>query len=845
MYLRLTQRRNRDGTVVRYVQLAHNHRVNGRARAEVMANLGREDQIDVAALRRLVASIARYLDKVEPAVGQDAGAGAAPAASGGHGAAGPAAGRAPGRAGPPVGTDRLVGRERALADLPALLSRYPLVTITGPGGVGKTRLAAEFAHRAHGRYRNGIWWADLARLPPGAPVDAPVAAAVGAREEPGRSLWESIAASCAAASTLLVLDNCEHVVDSCAELVTWLLGACPKLRLLATSREGLRIPAEGLYPLPPLAVPSGDPASGDVRYLDSVRLFADRARAASPGFELTDELAVVAGRLCARLDGLPLAIELTARQLTTLTLAQVVERMDDRLALLTGGSRGAPPRHGSLRAAIGWSYELLDRRERAVFRRLCAVPGGFDEAGAAAVCADLDVGDTGLWPVLHALVDKSMLVPDGTAAPVVRFRILESLRAFGMEQLHRDGEAADTRERLLAWLTELVHPLVTESVMRADILERLDHERHNLNHAVHLLEETGDPRHPLLAAGLAFVVRQQGQVEHSRQLLERALVRHPSPTPARAAALSSLAMSENWAGDYRAARQHAEQSLHLARQLGTPAFQDRASRLLALVLGNLGDHSAAIALSNRAVATLRATGDHKALPIALNDLAWSLVHDGDLPAAARAADEALAAVSADDRISWNAIVHTAGTVAFKQGRFEQAAVYFSLPLAADAADTAQVPYNLEGLALAAAAGRPERALRLFAAASAARTAAGRTADRWWARLLDESAGAARDQLTAAQAAAATTDGARLTLDEAVRYALLDQWPPGGRPKDPLLTPREHQVAQLVADGLTNPQIAARLGVSPRTVVNHLEHIRTKLGVHTRTQIAAWTTRQHS
>jgi predicted ATPase/DNA-binding CsgD family transcriptional regulator len=860
MYLRLTQRRNRDGSVVRYVQLAHNRRVNGRARAEVVANLGREDQLDVTALRRLVASIGRYLDKVEPDVRPDSGGGPAvepPAPSGQHGGERPAGfggpqpttAHPPGLAPLPTWADRLVGRDVALADLPVLLSRHPLVTITGPAGVGKTRLAAEFVHRAKARYRRGVWWADLAPLPPGSPVDSAVAAMVGATGEPGSGLREIIAASCAAASTLLVLDNCEHVMDGCAELVTWLLAACPKLRLLATSREGLRIPGEALYPLQPLAVPVEPAADGpvraadDVREVESVRLFLDRARAASPGFELTDAHATLAGRLCARLDGLPLAIELTARQLTTLTLAQVVERMDDRLVLLTGGSRVVPQRHRSLRAAIGWSYELLDPLERAVFRRLCAMPGGFDEAGAAAICADLDLGHTELWPLLRTLVDKSMLVPDSSAAPAVRFRILESLRAFGVDQLHHEGEAADARERLLAWLTELARPLITD-VTASAVVVRLNSERHNLNHAVHLPDSASDPRYPLLVVALAFVVRSQGQIQHSRQLLDRVLARDREPTPARAAALLSLAMIENWAGNHEAARRYAEESLHLAGHLGNRALQHRARQRLAMTLCNLGDYPAAIALANRTVATLRAGGNDKALAIALNDLAWLLMQQGDLAAAARAAGEALSSLSAEDKSIWDTAMHTAGAIAFKQGRIDQAAACFSLALATGVSFTAQVPYNLEGLALtAAASGRPRRALRLFAAASTARSAAGRAAGPWWAQLCDNTITVARDQLTTARAAAATADGTRLGTDDAIRYALLDRRPPAKQANGSPLTSREQQVAQLVADGLTNSQIAARLGVSSRTVVSHLEHIRAKLDLSTRTQIAAWTSRQ--
>jgi predicted ATPase/DNA-binding CsgD family transcriptional regulator len=754
----------------------------------------------------------------------------------------------PGWAGPPAGLDRLVGRDGVLADLPPLLSRHPLLTITGPAGVGKTRLVAEFVQRARARYRAGVWWVSLGPLPPGSPVESAVCAAIGVGVEPGRRPQDAIPEVCGTGPALLVLDNCEHVLDSCAELVTGLLGACPKLRIVATSREGLRTPGETLYPLLPLTVPAGSPREPlpDIRATDAVRLFLDRAAAAVPGFELTDELTVLVGQLCARLDGLPLAIELTARQLTTLTLPQLLGRQDDPLTLLTGGNRAAPDRHRSLRAAIAWSYELLDPRERAAFRRLAAMPGGFDEAGAAAICADLELSEADLWSVLRALVDKSMLVPDGTAAAAPRFRMLESLRAFGMEQLAHAGEAGETRERLLDWLVGLVEPMFAEAVVAAQVLERVDREEHNLNHAVHLLDNTGDVRYPLLAVAMAFIARKHAQVQHSRDLLHRVLTGYPEPTPARAAALSSLAMTENWAGDYQAARRYAQQSMDLARELGNQALEDRASHRLGLSLCNLGDYAAAVALVDRSVVSIRASGQVETLPAALNDLAWLLMHHGDLPAAGRAVDEALALLATGERATSPDILHTSGTIAFRQGRVDQAGIYFRLALAADPSYTAGVTYSLEGLALTAAiSNRPERALRLAAAAAVARPRDGRHADPWWARMCEETIGTARAGLTAARVAAATADGARLRIEDAIRYALLDRWPPAGRVQHSPLTARESQVARLVADGYTNPQIAARLRVSPRTVVNHLEHIRAKLDVRTRAEIAAWTTRQQA
>lgn len=867
MYLRRTRRRNRDGSVVTYVQLAHNRWVDGVARAEVLVNLGREDQLDLAALRRLATSIGRYLDRsTESAPGEVDGTRAGSAARPAPTREGRRAGR-PGTANagrptpfevPPAGLDRFVGRERELADLRPLLAAGRLLTVTGAGGVGKTRLVTEFLHRlGGGSYPGGVWWVELAPLTAGAPVVSTVAAVVQAREQPGRETRDAIAQVCGGKAGLLVLDNCEHVLDGCAELLIWLLHVCPRLRVVATSREAIRIPGETVFLVGPLAVPacaSGDAASGDapgvgvggVRAVDSVRLFTDRAREAMPGLRWTDDMLAVVAQLCARLDGLPLAIELTARQAGVLPLPRLLERLDDQMVLLTGGTRNGPARHRSLRAAIGWSYDLLNPTEQAALRRLAVLPGGFDTQTAAAVCGDLDVGDDEWWALLRGLAGKSLLGADTSHTQAGRFTILETIRAFGRDRLEAAGEATEAHDRVLTWLTGLAELLLTEIRLTDDMRSRFRHEQHNLEYAVQVAETTHDDRYPLLAAALSGVLAFQGEIQRAHRLVEQLATGQRADPAVRSLALAMLVNVLNESGEYSRARGYAEQSLELARQLGTRALIVKALSALSDSCRRLGDVTATVVLHRQLVEIMRRAGQPVALADHLNGLAWALMVSGQLPAADRAVAEALSYLDSHDApYSVANTAHTAGMVALLRDHLDQASAYFTFSVLAPTWAAHPAICNLDGFALVAARSeQPERALRLLSAAETARTEIGAVNEEWMQHQCDRAAGLARDRLSGIQASTATADGAALSLEQAVAYALTDQWPRTSRPGRPsVLTPREQQVAELVAEGLTNLQIAARLGVSIGTVATHLKSIRAKLDLATRAHIAAWIARQ--
>jgi predicted ATPase/DNA-binding CsgD family transcriptional regulator len=821
--------------------------VNGVARAEVLVNLGREDQLDVAALRGLVASIDRYLTSESPArLPEDADvARAHPNGGGGSGPVGA----------PPASLDRFVGRDRELADLRTLLTRGRLVTLTGPAGVGKTRMATELLRRAGaGSYPGGVWWVDLAPLPTNAPIESTVAAALSAHEQPKRQIRDGIVEACGRTAALMVLDNCEHVVDGCAAFLPWLLQACPRLRVVATSRTGIRIQGETLFPVAPLAVPATLSAdtqgvSGgveDVRLVDSVRLFTDRASAAAPNLEWTDNLLLLASQVCLRLDGLPLAIELAARQASVLPLPELLERLDDRFALLTGGTRGAPQRHQSLRAAIGWSYDLLDPLEQATFRRLAVLPGGFDAQTAAGVCADLGLGSDKLWALLRRLTDKSLLVADTADEQAGRFRILESLRAFGRDRLAAAAELVDTHDRLLAWLAELTTPLLTDLALTVDAHSRLHRELHNLSYAVEIASATNDHRYPLLAVSLTRILRLRGGLHRARALIDDVVAHHRTASPIRALALNEFVEVLCDSGEPLTAKPYATESLELAQQLKHQVLTVKALRLLAFVCHDLGEVSAAVALHEQTGDILRPLGERAALAETLNGLAYTLAIGGQLAAAAQAVDEAWAHLEVLNAGAAMATAHTAATVALLLGNLDQASAYFTIPLSTPVWDARSVPYNLDGLAMVAARNhQPQRALRLLSAASAAMASTGLVVDPGWQNQCDQATTLACEQLTEPQVAAATAEGADLDAEQAIAYALRDQWPPTSRRDGTsVLTRREQSVAELVAQGLTNLQIAGRLGISTGTVAAHLKHIRAKLDLPTRAHVTAWITRRH-
>jgi non-specific serine/threonine protein kinase len=696
----------------------------------------------------------------------------------------------------------------------------------------------ELVHELAGSFRGGRWWAELAPLADAGSLPSAVTAAAGTGAA-GRTLDQVLHAACAEGPVLLVLDNCEHLVAGCAEFAGRLLGAYPKLSIVATSREPLQVPGELQVRLEPLQpVPAG---ADDARVLESAaaRLFADRAREVVYDFDAAAHAAAIA-RICNGLDGLPLAIELAAHQVAILAPQVQASRLADPLSWLSTQERNPLRRRSGLRAAIGWSYELLDPVERAVFRRLTVLPGGSDQVTAAVLCGGLGLDRAGLWAILAGLAGKSLLYPD-PAVPG-RFRILEALRAFGREQLDADGETAAVHGLLIDWLAE-VHARFEPDMWsasfqrRRELLDWAEREQANAAYALQHARQAGDVRYPDLALLLSIVWNLLSEAGKALPVLMDLLAHPGLPDAAQANAHLSLCYVLRVQGDFQAARRHGQQSLDVARRTGDDRLVCRALGHLVVATAEL-DLDEGLQLSRELIALLRELGDSAMLSGRLEDHAWMLFLAGDIDAAQEIAEEALALDAPGPFF-----LHTVGAIALQTGDLRRAEECFTGALTEAGTLSLDASFQIEGLALVAVRQhRYEHALQLLAACSALRTARAIPEDPHWTPYLAEGRRVAVEALPASVAAAADELGSGLSIEETIVLALEGRLPDRHtlRAAGPL-TRREMQIAELIAAGHTTKQIAARLYISPRTVGTTLARINDKLGLANRVQLAAWMT----
>jgi predicted ATPase/DNA-binding CsgD family transcriptional regulator len=471
----------------------------------------------------------------------------------------------------PVPLTSFVGRERETDEIAALLQGHRLVTLTGPAGAGKTRLALQVAASGTEGLRDDVRLADLAAVASADLVADTLARALGVSPQPTRPVRDSLRDAARELQGLLLVDNCEHVVAEAAAVVSDLLTAGDQLRVLATSREVLGVPGEVSYEVQPLPVPSGQASSraATAGGYDAVRLFVDRAMHASPGFALTDANAAAVAALCQRLDGLPLAIELAASRVRSFPPATLLELLDQRFELLSAGARTALPRHRTLRAAIDWSYDLLDDQERALFDRLGVFPADFDYEAAEAVCATSGSADAAMVRLLPALVDKSLVSTTGGDTP--RYRLLESLRAYAAERLAASGADIDLRQRHAAHylaVAELAAGRLRGPEQRT-WLDRLTVEQPNLRAALAYSVANGDVETALRwISALELFWDGTGQRREAHEWIGRTLAcGEPPATPATVAGLTAASsLLQPW--DDHAALDLAQQAAQLASELG-------------------------------------------------------------------------------------------------------------------------------------------------------------------------------------------------------------------------------------------------------------------------------------
>ncbi|MBC2642603.1 MULTISPECIES: protein kinase domain-containing protein [unclassified Rhodococcus (in: high G+C Gram-positive bacteria)] len=747
----------------------------------------------------------------------------------------------------PLDLSSFVGRRHEINEAKSLLVSSRLLTLVGIGGVGKTRLALRVASNIQREYSDGAWLIELDEVhTPSRLVDV-VASTLGVRDQPDRSLRETVLDFLSSREVLLILDNCEQVLDAVADLATILLRQNPNVRILATSREPLAVPGEATLRVPPLTAPDPDhePALQGLPRYDAVSLFTERATTAVSTFALTDANKTAVARICHRLDGLPLPIELAAARLRAMSPEQILQRLSDRYALLTRGSRGAPSRQQTLRLCVDWSYDLCTPAEQLMWARLSVFTGGFELDAAEFVCGE-DVEPADVLDSVASLVDKSILIREEQSG-MVRFRLLETLRAYGREKAREEGDYHALRRRHRDWFRRLARTAEDEFIgpRQLDWIARLGCEQPNLRDAMDFSLTEGDTEAGLqIATPLMQLWGSRGLLSEARSWLDEFLARHPQrPTIAYIRALYADCLMTEQQGDHHRGAALAEQAGTLAEQCADPtarAIADHADGIVGLFAG---DPTRAASSLQRALTVFRQLEDDLALRIeclTLLGLVYQLDKDPDR--AIHCYDEVLAITEDHGESVYRSYALWAMAVArFGLGAHNRAVELLEegLRLARLVDDPVACANCVEVFAWIAGSDDPKRAGTLMGAAEALGRTAG-SAAVFVPDLLayhEECERTARRILTAHAFDAARQRGSAMDLAAAVSYAL------GESPPSPtgstLLTKREQQVAELIAEGLTNKAIATRLVISPRTAQGHVEHILTKLGFTSRAQVAAW------
>jgi predicted ATPase/DNA-binding CsgD family transcriptional regulator len=748
----------------------------------------------------------------------------------------------------PAEATSFIGRRRELADVRKRLATARLVSLVGPGGVGKTRLAIRIATDLGRGFRDGAWLVELAELQDPALVGNAVMAALDLRDQAAAEPLVLLRSYLRDRELLLVLDNCEHLLGATATLAGDVLGAASGVRVIATSREPLSVAGEHVVPVPPLDLPSSHAAEPLARLCqnEAVALFVERAAAATGSFELTaaNQSAVVG--LCRRLDGLPLAIELAAVRMRALSPDQIRDRLSDRFGLLTGGSRAALPRHQTLRTTIAWSYDLLTAAERTLLTRLCMFAGRFRLEDVGSVCCFGDVRAAGVLDLLSSLVDKSLVIKED-AAGAAGYRLHETMREYARLELREAGEedaverrcadhylsrclrfAAEGRYRLLEWLAWMeleidnVRVVLRRSMDQGDFSRGID-----------------------LATCLIWYWITRATTEGVRWL-DELLARDTEPVAHLWAyfARGFLAVLQ---ADAAAARSVLERGVTAARAAGQPDALSQMLAMASIAAHMAGDRASSGRLLDEAQIVAGGLDDLGSTLMVHQARALNGLVDGDLDAVRSAASEGVRlSREAGDLYSLGMMLMNLGSAALRAGDPHEAEQRFAegLRIARQLDDRVAQCYLLGGLGGCAAESRePRLAAHLLGAMESLRAEVGASTHAAMARALGDATASAMAALGPARFQTEFTAGQRLSRDAAARLALREAAPPAvaaaDQGSDGVLGRREADVARLVAGGLSNKEIGARLFISERTVESHVRSILNKLGFNSRAQIAGW------
>jgi predicted ATPase/DNA-binding CsgD family transcriptional regulator len=760
----------------------------------------------------------------------------------------------------PGSSTSFVSRRRELAAAGKLLATNRLVTMTGVSGIGKSRLALRLAMGMRSVFPDGVWLVELSGCEDGNLLAHTVAVDLGVDQRCAAPVVESLSTFLADKRMLLILDHCDALPEECATLIRTLLAAAPGLRVLTTNRNALRLGGERVFPVPPLTVPHLDrlPPAAGLNHYGAVRLFAARAATARPGFVVDEGNWADVAWLCRRVDGIPLAIELVAAQLRTTSTRRLVDLIDEHFPARTETVDPPTPHWSRPRPMIEWSFGLCSPSERVVWTRMSVFTGSCDLAAAEAICAGEGVRTEEVHDIVTSLLDKGIVHrrQDGIADEGVRYQLPGPLRQYGQDHRARSTRRTDPRIRHRDHYLCLVALAVTDWFSPRQVLwgERLRKERDNLRAAIAFcLTERGQSSFALqITSKLLHFWLTAGELHEGRYWLDRALAQDLSPTSARAHALSARAIITTLMGDTAQARSTLADAEELARRLNDRHATAYARLGLSLVAARKGDVAGTMILAEQALSGFREVGDLAGSHLALSRLTINAALLGDVKAVGLAEQDLALCTTAQAGGSTPHALWTAAFAAWRRDELRQAAALAqsALRMLRPGHDRLAVALTLKLLAwIAIGQNQHTKAARLLGA-SCSRWLSGELAvveaQHYLAfdRRCEKSS---RSGIGDHDFAVVYQQGAQLGLDQAIGYGLgmpaaarpAAGWesPAGPRP----LTPREQQVAELIARGMRNKDIAATLLIARRTAETHIESILTKLGFSSRAQISAWVT----